>query len=203
MPKKFNPNIKQLNVRFDDASWKDLKRSWKVYNRNNIPKLSFNAFLKSLLIEKVDKPKVDCLFSQGGKLFYIDNKGEKTQITSSDPLSPKVPLGSRFVDDRGIIQNILNTDLKAISIIESKAGSTRSNHWHEADWHYLFVLEGKMEYWERNMDHSDSKMLIVNKGEMIFTAPKKVHKTIFLEDTTLLSLGNYVNHDADTNKEIF
>src|ERR1035437_1179765 len=106
------------------------------------------------------------------------------------PNDPIVLLDSPFVDDRGYIQNILNTPINGTAIIFSKKGSTRSNHWHREDFHYLYVMSGSMEYYERNihsLKHSDP--IIVSAGQMVFTPPNTVHKTVFVEDTVLLSFS--------------
>ena len=49
-------------------------------------------------------------------------------------------------DDRGAIYSIVNETCNNVSIIETTAGSIRSNHYHKKDWHYMLVLEGNLEY---------------------------------------------------------
>jgi dTDP-4-dehydrorhamnose 3,5-epimerase-like enzyme len=51
-------------------------------------------------------------------------------------------------DLRGGIYSVVNEDCKNVSIIESKSGSIRSNHYHKKDWHYMLVLEGVLEYFQ-------------------------------------------------------
>lgn len=105
-------------------------------------------------------------------------------------------------DDRGAIVNLLqNVKIKGVSLIFSKAGTTRSNHYHRDDWHYLYVVSGKMAYFERSVLESKNpfkKPLIVEKGHMVFSPAMKVHRTDFIEDTVLLCLSKYAkgkNHD--------
>lgn len=118
-------------------------------------------------------------------------------------------LGSKFEDERGVIQNILNLPINAVAIITSVKGSVRSNHYHRVNDHYLYVMSGKVEYYERdlNEDGSGIKPVIFSKGEMFYTPPNKVHKTVFLEDTVLLSLGKEIKtheaHEADLVREEF
>ena len=126
------------------------------------------------------------------------------------PESPLVPLDSPFIDDRGSIQNLLNTAMHGAAIITSKAGSVRSNHWHKTDWHYLYVLSGSMEYYERPTDPKASfhaEPIIVKAGQMVFTPPDMIHKTVFLEDTILLSFSkrnrDHVSHEEDVIRENF
>lgn len=120
-----------------------------------------------------------------------------------------VPLGEVFEDERGVIQNLLCTsDLKTVSLLTSKAGTERSNHYHRTDYHYLYVISGSMEYYEREVQSPfDTKFVLVKAGEMIFTPPMMVHKTVFREDTLLLSCAknvrNHQQHEADLIREKF
>lgn len=165
----------QCNIKIPKAHAKQLKADWKRFCQGKT-KLSFNQFLAGML---------------------------KPSLKTTDPLAPKVPIGTVFEDDRGYIENILNRDIRAVALIHSSAGTIRSQHWHKSDWHYLYVVSGSMLYSERSLDGSYSKTFKVEAGEMVFTGPGLVHKTEFLEDTLLLSMGNYVDHDADSVKEDF
>lgn len=117
------------------------------------------------------------------------------------PVEQKVELDPPFEDARGAIQNIILSPM-SVAIITSKAGSVRSNHYHKTDWHYLYVISGSMEYYERAIDGSSNvKPTIVKAGEMVFTPPNEVHKTIFLEDTVMLSIAKNIrdheHHEED------
>lgn len=134
----------------------------------------------------------------------MDNKKYAELVEAGDfPTEVKVPLDSPFEDARGVIQNLLLTPITSTAIITSKAGSVRSNHYHLKNWHYLYIVSGSMEYYERNIDESgkDIKPLIVKAGEMVFTGPNKVHKTVFLEDTVMMSFGagikDHQHHEED------
>ena len=131
-----------------------------------------------------------------------DNK-KYTDLVSSGtyPINNIVPLDPSFIDERGYIQNLINSPINGAAIITSKKGSERSNHYHKEDFHYLYVLSGLMEYYERNIDKAFSgKPLIIEAGQMVFTPPMKVHKTIFLQDTVLISLSKR-NRDHDSHEE--
>lgn len=140
------------------------------------------------------------------------NNKEYTEAVDKEkyPENPIVPFDAPFIDDRGSIQNLLNTNINGAAIITSKAGSVRSNHWHKEDWHYLYVMSGSMEYYERPVDLSrdDSVLpIIVKAGEMVFTPPHVVHKTVFLQDTILLSFSrrnrDHVSHEEDVIRQEF
>jgi len=101
-----------------------------------------------------------------------------------------VELEVPFIDDRGAIQPLVDKDMKSCVLITSKKGSVRANHYHRTDWHYCYVLEGKIEYYERSTGSSDKpKKTIIDKGQMFFTGPMLDHTMVFLEDTTFLTFG--------------
>lgn len=116
-------------------------------------------------------------------------------------------MSDRIVDAAGEIINILFDDrISHIAVISSRKGTTRSNHWHKTSSHTLYVLSGLMRYSERKLDGSDSKTLLVKRGQSVFTGPNLVHKTEFLENTVLISCTDNKSqekHAADVVKEEF
>jgi quercetin dioxygenase-like cupin family protein len=115
----------------------------------------------------------------------------------------KVSLGSSFVDDRGIIQNIINKSFNHVALITSKEGSVRSNHYHLTNSHYMYVLSGKMEYWERDLSGNYITLDVVEAGEMVLTGPNVVHKTVFLEDTVMMTFAaNYRGPEFDKDDTV-
>lgn len=119
-----------------------------------------------------------------------------------------IVLPDPFQDERGKIQNILvDVEIKSVAVIESKKGAIRSNHWHKQNTHRLYILSGKVEYSERNLDGSEKTCDIYEAGTMIYTGPNKVHKLVSLTDSIMISLAPQSNHpdchDQDTVKEIF
>ena len=98
-----------------------------------------------------------------------------------------------FTDERGCIRNIGHA-----SIIESKAGSVRSNHYHKAGWHYLYVVSGAMRYKEKDAPGGTVILdRLVEPGQMVHTGPNAPHRTEFLEDTVMISLQSEHAHDED------
>lgn len=103
------------------------------------------------------------------------------------PPSGPVPLETPHADERGAIQSIVNFPMKNLSIISSRKGAVRSNHYHVTDWHYMYVMKGSFDYYGRPTG-SDEKPTVtrVGVGEMVFTPPMEDHATVFLEDTEML-----------------
>ena len=106
------------------------------------------------------------------------------------PSKPLVDLQSPFVDQRGSIQPLVDLMMKSAVMIESKAGSLRANHYHKTDWHYCYVISGKIEYFHRKLNSSkQTELIIVEQGNMVFTPPLVEHCMKFPEDTLFLTLS--------------
>ena len=106
------------------------------------------------------------------------------------PKHPLVNLEKPFVDLRGSIQPLVDSIMKSAIMIYSKAGSLRANHYHKTDWHYCYVISGRIKYYYKELN-SDKKpdLLIVDKGNMVFTPPLVEHCMKFPEDTIFLTLS--------------
>ena len=114
----------------------------------------------------------------------------KLDDASMWPKDGLVELEPPHTDDRGFIQNLVNFPMKNISLISSKKGSVRSNHYHLTDWHYMYVLFGSFDYYYRPTNSDEElKCIRVKSGEMIFTPPMEDHATVFLEDCNLLAIS--------------
>lgn len=132
------------------------------------------------------------------QMINADLKGEKMEkwksIVIDDPkLWPKtthVVMDDPHIDNRGSIQSLVNFPVKNISLITSKKGSIRSNHYHKNDWHYMYMLSGKAEYYFRPTGTDEPlKMVIFKQGDLVFTPPLEDHVTVFLEDSTFLAMS--------------
>lgn len=123
------------------------------------------------------------MVNEGWKSVVIDDE-------SQWPAGGIVPLEPAHVDGRGAIQSLVNFPMKNLSIITSKKGTVRSNHYHVTDWHYMYVMSGAFEYHYRptGSEHAPA-MMVVRQGQMVFTPPMEDHATVFLEDSTLLVMS--------------
>ena len=106
------------------------------------------------------------------------------------PSTPLVSLGKPFIDKRGSIQPLVDLMMKSAVMIESKAGTLRANHYHKTDWHYCYVIKGKIEYFHREVNSTKKpELIIVEKENMIFTPPMVEHCMKFPLDTLFLTLS--------------
>lgn len=112
-------------------------------------------------------------------------------------------------DGRGTITQLLNRSThKIISalLITCKKNSVRANHYHKKDCHYVFMLRGRMEYYYRNLTIPNAKkrMILVKKGQVIYTPAMFAHSMKFIENSIFLALStekrNQKNYESDTVK---
>tara|TARA_B100000519_G_scaffold203428_1_gene226714 strand:+ start:26039 stop:26470 length:432 start_codon:yes stop_codon:yes gene_type:complete len=106
------------------------------------------------------------------------------------PEEVRVVLEKAHVDDRGYIQCLTNVPTRNVTYIFSKKGSVRSNHYHKTDWHYMYILSGKMDYYYRKYGTKDRiNKVVLKKGDMVFTPPMEEHTSFFPKDTHFLAIS--------------
>jgi len=98
--------------------------------------------------------------------------------------SKKIKNIIRSSDSRGSILSIVDEKVTNVSIITCLPKTIRSNHSHKKDWHYMYVLEGVMEYFF--VSKNKTFFMKIGKGENVFTPPKELHATYFPVKTVLL-----------------
>ena len=108
-----------------------------------------------------------------------------------------VPNTSRSKDPRGQILSIVDDKISNVSIITCVPGSIRSNHYHLKDFHYMYVLEGEIDYFFKKIESDQIEYFKVKKGESIFTPPKEIHATYFPIKTTLI-VSSLNSRDQET-----
>jgi quercetin dioxygenase-like cupin family protein len=133
-------------------------------------------------------------------------KKSQSNPTDSSPDWPKehvIKLDPAHADARGAIQCLVNLPTKNVSLISSKRGSLRSNHFHKTDWHYMYVLTGRFEYYYRPAGSSEApKMIVLSRGDMVFTPPMEDHATVFLEDTDLVVMSKNPRDQAAYESDV-
>ena len=111
-----------------------------------------------------------------------------------------------FIDPRGAITKLLDdgkTIIRSVLLITSKKGSIRSNHYHKKDAHYIYMLTGRMEYYEKPVKgKARTKKVIVDQGDMIYTPPMAIHTSKFTKDSVFIALSiksrNQKAYESDT-----
>lgn len=118
-------------------------------------------------------------------------------LAGRTPLNPRVPLPTPFVNRQGLIQNLmLDAGYAGVEVIECAPRTIRSNHWHQKDAHFLYVVSGSFLYYEQPVGKDGHvphlpEPVVVSKRQMVYTGPRIVHATAFLEPTVLVSISKY------------
>ena len=115
----------------------------------------------------------------------------------------KVNLEDFFRDKRGIIYNLINLNFGSCLFIKSKNNTIRANHYHKKDWHYCYILKGKVHYYSRKVgSNSKPRKEIFKKGDLFFTAPMVEHALYFPINTEFIALAKLTrkskNYEKDT-----
>lgn len=114
-----------------------------------------------------------------------------------------VPLDPPIVEPRGYIQPLVEAAIHSALVIFSKEGETRSDHYHLTDWHYLYVVSGRMVYLHRlHGDDGPPQRVIVEAGQMVFSPPMVEHRVEFLEDTVCLTLSRNARDQASYEADV-
>ena len=92
----------------------------------------------------------------------------------------------RSVDNRGNILSIVDYQIQNVSIIECNKNTIRSNHYHIKDFHFMYVLEGTIDYFYKGLNSDEVKYIKVLHGQTIFTPNLEIHATYFPVKTSLI-----------------
>jgi oxalate decarboxylase/phosphoglucose isomerase-like protein (cupin superfamily) len=111
----------------------------------------------------------------------------------------------RDADDRGEILSIVDVPVQNVSIITCNPGSIRSNHYHHRDFHFMYVLEGEIDYFYKDAGTDEIKYLKVRQGDNIFTPDNELHATYFPVRTRLIVSSKFPRdqetYEKDTVRE--
>ena len=154
---------------------------------------------------------------------------EYARPADTEPPTPDLPtvggcvqLPQTWDSSAGKIQNLVEHACGGVGIIHSRKGSVRANHWHNEDWHYLYVVSGLIAYteWPPGQHHpsdylfgskvtedecavwSETTALTVGPCQMIFTPPKRSHRLEFLEDTVMISISKLSRRHSEHERDV-
>lgn len=115
------------------------------------------------------------------------------------------PNVQRDADARGEILSIVDEPVQNVSIITCTPGSLRSNHYHHQDFHFMYVLEGEIDYFYKDVDTGEIKYLKVGVGDNIFTPDNELHATYFPVATKMVVSSKFPRdqetYERDTVRE--
>ncbi len=91
-----------------------------------------------------------------------------------------------YSDERGVIADILEDEqIQHVTVITTKRGGIRGNHWHGHTIQYIYIVEGRMRLtWQ--LPGRAAETVIVSKGDLAWNEPMERHAMRALEDTTFV-----------------
>jgi oxalate decarboxylase/phosphoglucose isomerase-like protein (cupin superfamily) len=104
---------------------------------------------------------------------------------------------TRDNDIRGSIVSIVDDVVQNVSLITCNAGAIRSNHYHKKDFHYMYVLEGEIDYFYKELNKDVVQYFKVKKDDIIFTPKNEIHATFFPLRTKLI-VSSKLPRDQET-----
>ena len=124
------------------------------------------------------------------------------ELPRKSTLFPNV---QRDADDRGEILSVVDETVQNVSIITCNPGSIRSNHWHHSDFHFMYILEGEIDYFYKDVDTGEIEYLKVRQGDNIFTPDNELHATYFPVKTVMVVSSKFPRdqetYERDTVRE--
>lgn len=119
------------------------------------------------------------------------------------PAQVLIELERPHSDARGVIQPLVDLPMRSALLISSAKGAVRGNHHHLTDWHYCYVVSGRMEYWHRpTSSDQEPERVEVGAGQMFFTPPLTDHAMTFPEDTVFLTLSRNPRDQASYEADV-
>lgn len=93
-----------------------------------------------------------------------------------------------FEDVRGQITDILEGEvIESVTIISSKRGAVRGNHYHKETVQYAYILKGVFRLFTQ-LPGEEVKTAIIGPGDLALTPPMERHAFVALEDSEFLAL---------------
>ena len=93
-----------------------------------------------------------------------------------------------FEDERGEITDILEKEfIDSVTLISSKKGAVRGNHYHKESIQYTFVLRGSLKLFVQSPGW-EVETAILEAGDLVYTPALERHALVALEDTEFLAL---------------
>ena len=111
--------------------------------------------------------------------------------------------GRVFKDKRGSLQKILEGEFSSCIEIHSKKGSTRANHYHKKDKHFMYIISGELIYsYKDRKKGSKVQTRKMKKNDLFFTPAMQEHMAYFLKHTHFLAFSTRKRTRFDYEKDL-
>ncbi len=97
---------------------------------------------------------------------------------------------SAFRDGRGVITDILDgVPVECVTIITSKKGAVRGNHYHKKTTQYAYILKGKFRLCTQRA-RGKVQARVVKQGDLVVNPPNERHAFVALEDSLMIACAH-------------
>jgi len=108
-----------------------------------------------------------------------------------------------FRDSRGAITDILDdVPLNSVTIITSRKGVVRGNHYHRKTVQYTYMLKGRIRYVSRR-GKGKPRSFVMRAGDITSSPPMEAHAILALEDSEFIVLSMGPRHGKDYERDTF
>lgn len=93
-------------------------------------------------------------------------------------------------DPRGTITDVLDgIPVECVTLVRSKKGAVRGNHYHKKTTQYAYVLSGRFRlFTQRPRGRVGSR--VVRAGDLVVSPPLERHAFVALEDSVLIACAH-------------
>jgi quercetin dioxygenase-like cupin family protein len=107
-----------------------------------------------------------------------------------------------FVDDRGEITDLLrDVEIDSVTLIRTRKGGIRGNHYHRETVQYSYILEGTVR-WVTQVPGGERQERLAKPGDLVMSPPNEYHAMIAEENAVFLVLTRGPrggkNYESDT-----
>lgn len=101
-----------------------------------------------------------------------------------------VRLEPAYRDDRGVITDILDgVPVECVTLLSSRKGAVRGNHYHKKTTQYAYVLEGRYQLFTQRVGQK-VRARVVKRGDLVVTPPNQRHAFVALEDSWMIACAH-------------
>lgn len=108
-----------------------------------------------------------------------------------------------FTDHRGSITDILGREeIDYVTLITSKSGVVRGNHYHKKTYQWVYVLSGSVRAYSK-FPGRDAESELLEPGDLILNEPLEVHALQSLTDSSFIVLTRGPRGGEDYEDDTF
>ncbi len=109
-----------------------------------------------------------------------------------------------FMDERGVIVDFVNADLKHVGMITTEEKVVRGNHYHKKSNQYTYILSGSFEVLLAPSDQpANVKKVVVRAGEMISIPAGVIHQFKAIERSVMIEMDTESRECSGYEDDLF